>query len=85
MLGPSVVLLYSLFNGDNFIPTILFLTELPKESSPLTNIGLTNLEICLSFLKIINSIVSAVDALIKVEISRILSTLLSSIDIIILL
>ena len=41
LLGPKGLFLNSLFKGDNFIPTILFLTELPKASLPSINLGLT--------------------------------------------
>ena len=78
-MGPRGCFLYSLLKGDNFIPIILFLTEFPNESLPSTKLGLTNREIFWSFLRTTNSIVSEVDIFMKVETSKILSTFLLSI------
>ena len=56
------------------------MTSFPKESLVFTKFGLTNIESSWSFLKILNSIISDVEVLIKVETSKILSTLLLSMN-----
>ena len=71
-----------MFEIDNFIPIILFLTEFPKASFDSTKLGLIKNERFLSFLKILNSILSKVEAFIKVDTSKMLSTFLLSINII---